>query len=298
MTEVMTTFIKNNAGKVSGIVGIARDITKRLEEEDYRKELENKLYEAQKLESINRIVCGIAHELNNRLMPVSGYAQLLGEMCQDNDESLEYCQQIYKSAHNASALIDQLLDYAGSQYLQLENLDLHQAIVDIEHFLRTVIPENIVIKRQHDGSCPCVKMDFEKLRQIVFSLAFNAQDAMYEEGVLTIDVQTVTLDTTLATQFKMPEGEYAQLTIIDTGKGIDPSIMPKIFEPFFTTKDFGMASGLGLSAIYGIVKQHYGNITVKSTINKGTSVSIILPLHETDLPIAFNTESGSNAQSK
>lgn len=290
MTEVMTTFITNNGGKVTGIVGITRDITKRLDEEHCQNELEKKLYEAQKLESINRIVNGIAHELNNKLTPVSGYSQLLSELCHNDKESLEYCHQIYQSAHNASLLIDQLLDYTGSQYLQLENFDLHQAIVDIEHFLRSVIHEKIHLKRQHDGSCPCVKMDFEKLRQIVLSLAFNAQDAMPDGGTMTIEIKTVTLEKSVAVQCEMHEGDYAQLTISDTGTGISPSVMPKIFDPFFTTKDFGMASGLGLSAIYGIVKQHSGNIEVNSTVHEGTSVRILFPLHENELPASLNAE--------
>ncbi|TNJ40416.1 response regulator [Chlorobaculum thiosulfatiphilum] len=280
MTEVMTTFIIDDTDEVTGIVGIARDISKRLEKEHSRKELEKKLYETQKYESINRVVCGVAHEINNTLMPVSGYAELLEELFQDNNESLEYCREICQSANKAARLIDKLIDYTGSQYLNLQYVDLNQAIVDIEQLLRSSIKENIIIKRIHDGSYPCVKIDLDKLRQIVFGLAFNAQDAMRDGGALIIDIKTVMLDKKLEIHQKIHEGSYAQLIISDTGTGIDPTIMPKIFEPFFTTKNFGMASGLGLSAIFGIVKQHNGNIEVKSTVSKGTSVSIVLPLHE------------------
>lgn len=290
MTEVMTKFITDENGKVTGIVGIARDITKRLEEERSRKELEKRLYETQKQDSIKRIVFGVAHEMNNTLMPVSGYAQLLSQLFEKNDESFEYCNHICQSAYKAANLIDQLLDYTGSQFLHFKYVDLNQAIVDIEQLLRSSIRENILVTRNHDGSCPCVKIDIQKLRQIVFSLAFNAQDAMLEEGILTIDIKTITLDHHQAARLKMEDGDYAQLIISDTGKGIDPSIMPKIFDPFFTTKSFGMASGLGLSAIYGIVKQHYGNIEVKSIVDEGTSVSIILPLHENNLITSQSTD--------
>ena len=280
MTEVMTTFIIDDTDKVTGIVGIARDISKRLEKEQNRKELEKKLYETQKYESINRVVCGVAHEINNTLMPVSGYAELLEQLVQENNELLEYCQEISHSAKKAARLIDKMVDYTGSQYLNLKYVDLNQAIVDIEQLLRSSIKENIIIKRVHDGSCPCVKMDIDKLRQIVFSLAFNAQDAMPDGGALEIDIKTITIDKKQAIHLNILEGTYAQLIISDTGTGIAPKIMQKIFEPFFTTKNFGMASGLGLSAIYGIVKQHYGNIEVKSTVGQGTSVSIVLPLLE------------------
>lgn len=280
MTEVMTTFIVDESDEVTGIVGIARDISERLEKEHSRKELEKKLYEAQKYESINRVVCGVAHEINNTLMPVSGYAEILEQLSENDDESIEYCQEICHSAQKAARLIDKLVDYTGSQYLNLKYIDLNQAIVDIEQLLRSSIKENIVIKKNHDGSSPCVKMDQDKLRQILFGLAFNAQDAMPEGGTLMIDIKTVKFDNRFSTEIDTPNAAYAQLIVRDTGTGIEPAIMPKIFEPFFTTKNFGMASGLGLSAIYGIVKQHYGNIEVKSKPEQGTSVSIILPLHE------------------
>ncbi|AOS83431.1 hypothetical protein BIU88_04300 [Chlorobaculum limnaeum] len=289
MTEVMTTFIIDEIPEVSGIVGISRDISKRLEKEHRRKELEKKLYETQKYESINRVVCGVAHEINNTLMPISGYAEILEKLFQDNNESIEYCQEICHSANKAARLIDKLVDYTGSQYLNLKYIDLNQAMVDIEPLLRSSIKENIVIIRLHDGSSPCVKMDMNKLRQIVFGLAFNAQDAMPDGGTLTIDIKTVTPENRQTAQLNTPENSYAQLIVSDTGTGIDPEIMPKIFEPFFTTKNFGMASGLGLSAIYGIVKQHYGNIEIKSKVGKGTSASIILPLHEMSQIISSDT---------
>lgn len=278
MTEVMTTFVTNNAGKVTGIVGIARDISKRLEEDQQRNELEKKLYESHRHESINRIVGGVAHELNNKLMPVSGYAELLGDLLQDNDEVVEYSRQIYLSVKRASGLIDQLLDYTGAQHLKLKYVDLNHAITSFEHLLRSAIKENIVIEIRHDGTSPLVRMDFDKLRQIVINLAFNAQDAMPDGGHLTLEISTIKLDKASADQLKMTEGNYAHLIVSDTGSGIDPSIQENIFEPFFTTKKFGMASGLGLSAAYGIVQQHHGTITVASEVGNGTSASIVLPL--------------------
>lgn len=295
MTEVMTKFIIDENGNLTGIIGIARDITKRLQEEQRRKELEKRLHETQKHESIKRIVFGVAHEMNNTLMPVSGYAELLSQLFEKNDESLEYCHHISQSAYKATSLIDQLLDYTGSQFLKFKYVDLHQAVVDIEQLLRSSIRENILVTLNHDGSCPCVKMDLEKLRQIVFSLGFNAQDALPDGGSLIIDIKTITLDHNQAARLKMQEGNCAQLIISDNGEGIDPSVMPKIFDPFFTTKNFGMASGLGLSAIYGIVKQHYGNIEVNSTLGKGTSVSITLPLHQNHLIAPLDTDRETRA---
>lgn len=280
MTEVMTTFVTNDAGKVTGIVGIARDITKRVQEEHARKELEHKLYEAQKHESINRIVRGVAHELNNTLVPVLGYAELLSKLFDESDKALDYCQTITESTQRATDLIDQLLDYTGSQILDLKFIDLNQAIINFEHLLRSAVRDSIVISIQHDGSCPRVNIDLEKLRQIVINLAFNAQDAMPDGGMFTVNIATVQLDNEQADRFKLIEGKYAQLVFTDSGTGIEPSVLPKIFDPFFSTKDFWIASGLGLSAVYGIVKQHHGHIAVQSIVGKGASFTILLPLHE------------------
>lgn len=280
MTEVMTTFVTNDAGKVTGIVGIARDITKRVQEEHARKELERKLYEAQKHESINRIVRGVAHELNNTLVPVLGYAELLSKLFDESDKALDYCQRITESTQRATDLIDQLLDYTGSQILDLKFIDLNQAIINFEHLLRSAVRDSIVISIQHDGSCPRVNIDLEKLHQIVINLAFNAQDAMPDGGMFTVNIATVQLDNEQADRFKLIEGKYAQLVFTDSGTGIEPSVLPKIFDPFFSTKDFWIASGLGLSAVYGIVKQHHGHIAVQSIVGKGASFTILLPLHE------------------
>lgn len=280
MTEVMTTFVTNDAGNVTGIVGIARDITKRVQEEHARKELERKLYEAQKHESINRIVRGVAHELNNTLVPVLGYAELLSKLFDESDKALDYCQRITESTQRATDLIDQLLDYTGSQILDLKFIDLNQAIINFEHLLRSAVRDSIVISIQHDGSCPRVNIDLEKLHQIVINLAFNAQDAMPDGGMFTVNIATVQLDNEQADRFKLIEGKYAQLVFTDSGTGIEPSVLPKIFDPFFSTKDFWIASGLGLSAVYGIVKQHHGHIAVQSIVGKGASFTILLPLHE------------------
>ncbi|MBN1929772.1 MAG: response regulator [Chlorobiaceae bacterium] len=296
MTEVMTTFVTNKDNQVTGIVGIARDISKRLEDQQLRQELEKKLYENQKHESINRIVGGVAHTLNNALTPVSGWSELLGEIFQDNDEAVGYCQQIYQSTLKATGLIDQLLDYTGAHPLILKEVELSQAIVGFEQLLRSAIKENILINLRHDGSCPRVRMDLDKLRQIIINLAFNSQDAMPEGGELSLTICTVQLDKKLANQFEVLEGNYAQILVTDTGTGIEPSVLPKIFEPFFTTKDFGMASGLGLSAIHGIVKQHNGAIKLTSNVGKGTSVIILLPIHDNEFDGSRNqvVDSGSN----
>ena len=229
-------------------------------------------------EFIDPIFSGLALELNHTMMLISGYSEILCQRCNKNDESSEYLRRLSLSTHKAADLIHQLYDYDSSHLLNLKYIYLNEAISDIEPLMRSAIRNNIEIKRYYDGSSPRVEMNIEKLRQVLFGLVLNAQDAIRHEGILTIELKTVTLERELVKRLSMAEGDYARLTISDNGTGIEASVMPNIFDPFFTTKNRTTASGIGLSTISGIVKQYRGNIIVNSTAGKGTSVSIILPL--------------------
>ena len=286
MTEVMTTFVIDDRGQVSGIVGIARDISERIAKEVRQKELEKKLYETQKNESIGRIAGGVAHELNNALTPIVGYTEILGKKLKEVHGLSGYVELISRSAQRATDLIDQLLDFTRAQVLDLRFIDLNHAVLNFERLLRSSIREDIAILIRHDGSSPRVRIDLQKFRQIILNLALNAQDAMPAGGSLSVDIGTVSVDEAEAMDIGMAAGRYARLVVADHGEGIPPSILPNIFEPFFTTKQAALASGLGLSSVYGIVSQHGGHIMVDSQVGAGTIVSIRLPLFVQDETLA------------
>ncbi len=276
MTEVMSTFVLDERGQVTGIVGVARDITERIQKEELQKELEKKLYEAQKNDSIGRIAGGVAHELNNALTPIAGYAEMLRKVLPH--EMYGYIDAIAGSASRAASLIDQLLDFTRSQFLDLRAIDLQDAVLSFEQLLRSSIRENIELSIRHDGSSPRVRIDLQKFRQIIVNLALNAQDAMPLGGRISVDIGTALLDGHEADATGMSEGPCARFVVADDGAGIPPEALPNIFDPFFTTKHERLASGLGLSSVYGIVKQLGGHIRVDSALGYGTTMSISLPL--------------------
>ena len=295
LTEVMTTFVTDERGQVVGIVGVARDIRERKEREARQKEIEKKLYEAQKNESIGRIAGGVAHELSNALTPVVGYADLLEKALSRNENLLGYVNHISVAARRATLLIDQLLDFTRSQFLDLRSIDLNHAVLGIRRLLRSSIRENIEIVIKHDGSSPRVKIDLQKFRQIIVNLALNAQDAMPDGGKFSVEISRVDLDGASAQSIGMAEGAYARLVVADTGTGIPPEILPNIFDPFFTTKKDALSSGLGLSSVYGIVKQHGGHIRVDSIVGSGTTLSIMLPLYIQDEELVDNHGRGDES---
>ena len=262
--------LRNDAGRVERFVAVKRDITRELE-------LEEQFRQSQRLESVGRLAAGVAHDLNNLLSPILGYAELLQE---DIDPSSNYYQpvrQIERAAWGARDLIQQLLAFGRKQLLELRPLDLRRVVERMEKLIRRTLRENISLGIFCDPfPCP-IRADAGQIGQVLMNLAVNAQDAMPRGGTLTIEVSPAVLDAAYcAVHSNVDPGRYAMMAVSDTGTGIDPEARKHIFEPFFTTKaDLG--TGLGLATVYGIVKQHGGHIWVYSEPGRGATFKIYLP---------------------
>ena len=246
-----------------------------------QKKLEDQLRQAHKIEALGLLAGGVAHDLNNMLSPVIGFAEMMLVDSPANDPQREYLAKILSAGMKARDLVHQLLAFGRKQALEIQSIDINALIVGLEKLLRRTIPENITMDFVLDPSSPVVKADAGQLEQVVMNLILNARDAMPNGGKLTVDTRNVALE---EVDWEAPEqlspGLYVQLTISDTGAGIEPDAQQRIFDPFFTTKETGHGTGLGLAMVYGIVKQHGGSIWVDSSLGKGTRFVIYLPVSE------------------
>jgi PAS domain S-box-containing protein len=250
---------------------VIQDITERKRFEAERTRLEEELRQTQKLETLGRLAGGVAHDLNNLLVPMLGYADLALQKLEPEAPLRADLGHIRVAADRAAQLTRQLLAFSRKQVLEVRVFNLNQAVSEFSGLLQRVIGENIQVVMDIDPAPACVEADFGQLQQIVMNLALNARDAMPDGGQLTIRTGRVP-----------PEGEaapggYVRLTVSDTGLGMSPEAVEHLFEPFFTTKDRGKGTGLGLATVYGIVKQHGGNIQVESQPGQGTTFMIDLP---------------------
>ncbi len=263
--------ILNEEGETIGFLAIHRDVTKQKQmEEQYRQSL--------KMQSIGRLAGGVAHDLNNLLTPIMGYAELLTTRINDDETLLGYAQQIHHATDRAKDLTQQLLAFGRKQTLKMETIDSVAAIAKFEKILRRTIREDIELRFHLKPESGHVRIDQSQIGQVIVNLAVNAQDAMPEGGRLTIGTDDIELTRKEAQRIpELEPGSYVMITISDTGEGIDSEILPQIFEPFFTTKVNGEGTGLGLATVYGIVKQHEGHISVYSEKSLGTTFRIYLP---------------------
>ena len=246
-----------------------------------RKKLEAQLLQAQKMGAIGTLAGGIAHDFNNLLQAVSGYVQLvlLREMVDKEDQY--YLQQVEKSVQRAAELIKQLLTFSRKVESRLRTLDLNGEVEKISKLLTRTLPKMIDIEIDLCSGLKKIEADPAHLEQMIMNLAVNARDAMPYGGKLVFRTALKTLDEELCkTCAGMTPGEYAVLTVKDTGEGIDEKTIEHIFEPFFTTKEVGKGTGLGLAMVYGIVKNHRGHITCSSTSGQGATFEIYLPAAE------------------
>jgi len=244
-----------------------------------REHLEEQFRQAQKLESIGRLAGGVAHDLNNLLSPILGYGELLLLEKTDADRRRESVEQILKAGRRARDLVRQLLAFSRRQTLQFRSLDLNFLLKNFEKLLRRTIREDVVIRTLPADPLPFIKGDMGQLEQVLMNLAVNAQDAMPDGGALTIETGQVELDETYASERDgVTPGPYVRLTVSDTGTGMDQSTLGQLFEPFFTTKEFHEGTGLGLSTVYGIVKQHGGNVWAYSEPGLGSTFKVYLPV--------------------
>jgi two-component system cell cycle sensor histidine kinase/response regulator CckA len=258
-------------GRPLGALGVYADIT-------HRKQLEQQLRQAQKMDAIGQLAGGVAHDFNNLLTVIGGRSTLLLQKMGLEDPARKHVELIERTSQRATALTRQLLAFSAKQVLRLAPLDLNTLVDGVMPMLRRLIGEHIEAVVISGANVGPVMADAGQMEQVVMNLVVNARDAMVDGGTVRIETagQTVEVGRPHA-QGQVPPGPYITLTVQDTGSGMDAVTLARIFEPFFTTKDKGKGTGLGLAMVYGIVHQSGGYIAVESTPGRGTSFTIYLP---------------------
>jgi len=264
--------VSDSTGKVEKLVIVNRDITD-------RKRLEEQFRQAQKMEAVGQLSGGIAHDFNNLLGVIIGYGEILQEGLAADHPLRSSADEILNAGRRAAALTRQLLAFSRQQVLEPKVLNVNAVVQDMESMLRRLIGENMELTSGLDPNLGTVKADQGQLEQVIMNLAVNARDAMPEGGKLLIETSNTEMDATFVRRYPYPvkPGPYVLLTVSDTGMGMDAATRARIFEPFFTTKEKGQGTGLGLSMVYGVVKQSDGYIDVYSEPGMGTTFKIYLP---------------------
>jgi PAS domain S-box-containing protein len=277
-------------------VGITRDITRRKQGEMEKLHLEEQLRQSEKLQAIGLLAGGIAHDFNNQLTGILGYGDLLCHTLDDPDHRAA-AEQIVAASQRAANLTAQLLAYARKGKHQSAPVDIHEVVGEAVELLKRSIDKRIRLLLRLDARHRTVVGDPNQIEDAVLNLAINARDAMPEGGELTFLTKEVDLDQAecLRIGAEMVPGRYVQLSVRDTGVGIDASIRDRVFEPFFTTKPAGEGSGMGLAAVYGTVTSHRGGIEVLETEGGGATFVISLPAENIDEDEVGETEAAASS---
>jgi PAS domain S-box-containing protein len=266
-----STTLRDSTGKYLGRVWIFRDITE-------RKHTEEALRQTQKLESVGQLTGGIAHDFNNLLGVIIGNLDLVLDSTEINAAFRKFAQAALDAAMRGGDLTQRLLAFSRKQSLQPKVINLGERLVQISTLLRRTLGEQIAVEIRPAADLWPVIADSSQIDNVIVNLAINARDAMPKGGTITIDVTNVRLDEDYAARHVAAIfGDYVLLAVSDTGAGMSPNVLERVFEPFFTTKEIGKGSGLGLSMVYGFVKQSNGHITIDSEVGRGTTVKIYLP---------------------
>jgi PAS domain S-box-containing protein len=279
------TPLRDAEGRIVGTASLGRDVTQ-------QRELEDQVRQSQKMEAVGRLAGGVAHDLNNMLAPILGWAEILLLDMTADDPRRDDLLHVRVAAERARDLTRQLLAFSRKQVLQLRPVSLADVVAGFEKMLRRTIREDIQIHLLLHDDSGAVLADAGQIEQVLANLAVNAQDALPGGGEMTVEVSNVDLDDAwvLAHPGASP-GAFVCLTVSDTGLGMPPQIIEHLFEPFFTTKELGQGTGLGLATVYGIVRQHGGAIDVESEPGRGSTFRIYLP--RVDVPAQLPEEKAS-----
>jgi len=274
--DATITPLRNEQGDIVNYVSVQRDVTRELQ-------LEEHIHQAQKMEAIGRLAGGVAHDFNNILTAIIGYASLSLKLLPPDHPVRDDLQGIQKSARRAADLTRQLLTFARRQVIDPQVLNPNEPILNLDKMLRRLIGEDIELVTLLAPNLGRIKADPGQIEQVLVNLVVNARDAMPAGGKLTIETANATLGEDYARQHaEVKPGDYVMLAVSDTGTGMSEEVQARIFEPFFTTKAIGKGTGLGLATCYGIVKQSGGHIWVYSEVGQGTSIKVYLPLAEAE----------------
>lgn len=264
--------VKDSHGKIVNYVAVKRDISEELVREE-------ELHHAQKMEAVGQLAGGVAHDFNNILQGILSFSELLLLGVDEKSEEYDYANEIRLSARTAARLTQQLLAFSRKQPTEHLLVDLNNVVHDSAALLDVLMGENIKVELNLQNNLPSIIADYGQLSQIIMNLAVNARDAMSGTGRLTISTKQTHISENEADRIaEASPGEFVCLSVQDTGCGMDQATIDRAFEPFFTTKPLGHGTGLGLSVVYGIVKQNKGWINLHSELGHGTCFEIFLPL--------------------
>jgi PAS domain S-box-containing protein len=272
--EFWTEAVRDERGRIRYAIFHSTDIHDEAAATETREKLEARLRQAQKLETIGRLVGGVAHDFNNRLLVIMGYAEMLKRAARGNDELGSYADTVLTSARRAADLTHQLLAFGRRQVLKPRSTDLNGVVDRMRRMLERVIGESVELVTVLGAKYPMLA-DPGQIEQVLMNLVLNARDAMPGGGRIAIETADVAV-----TAGSMPElapGWYVTLSVTDTGPGVPESVREQIFEPFFTTKEVGKGSGLGLAMVDGIVRQSGGIISLKDAEESGATFTVYLP---------------------
>lgn len=244
-----------------------------------RKNLEAQFTQSQKMQAVGQLAGGIAHDFNNLLTAMIGFCDLLLMRHRPGDSSFADIMQIKQNANRAANLVRQLLAFSRQQTLQPKVMDITDVITDVSHLLRRLIGAGIELRINHERDLGMIKVDQGQMEQVLVNLAVNARDAMGHGGTLTIKTRNLVnkQKRQMVGTDEMPPGEWVAIDVVDTGTGMPPEVVARIFDPFFSTKPLGQGTGLGLSTVYGIIRQSGGYVGVDTIVGKGTTFSIYMP---------------------
>jgi PAS domain S-box-containing protein len=267
--------LTNERGEFAGTLWSGEDITE-------RKQLENQLRHANKLEAIGQLAGGVAHDFNNLLSAILGYGGMLHMSMAEDDPLRHDVDQILAAAERAAYVTKSLLAFSRKQIINPKPQDINEILLRGEKLLRRLIGEDIEVRTRLEPGGVTVYADAVQIEQVLMNLATNARDAMPGGGVLTLGTARIVADADFARVHELNRpGSYAVVTVTDTGTGMDKATLEKVFEPFFTTKEVGKGTGLGLANVYGTIRQHNGSIEVASEPRRGTTFRIYLPAIQT-----------------
>ncbi len=276
--EIRAFVTQDAANARARIHGVVRDVS-------WRKELEERWLQSQKLEAIGLLAGGISHDFNNLLTAIIGSAELLEANPEASARDKKAIRTILECSYRGATLTRQLLDFARLGKSQHVTVDMHEVVGQVEQILSHAIDRRITLRINLGAARSCVTGDPDQLKNAVLNLCVNARDAMPDGGVLSMDTLNFIPDRNFYERFpRMPQGECLLLRITDTGHGIGREVADRIFDPFFTTKPFGQGTGLGLSSVMGCVESHHGCIDVQSEPGKGTAFFMCLPVYESSSP--------------
>ena len=279
VANVVIDALRDDQGRLFGFAKITRDVTERHKHQAELEEARLALAQSQKMEALGQLSGGVAHDFNNLLHVIKNAAAILERRLPETSKDLHGAlDMIQRSADRAASLTQRLLAFSRRQPLQPQRLDPQQLVKDMEPLLKSALGEAVKLQIEAGKRSWAVSADPSQLETALLNLAVNARDAMPGGGTLTIETSNAYLDDEYAQSHEGAKpGQYVLISVTDTGTGMTPEVLAKAFEPFFTTKELGQGTGLGLSQVYGFIKQSGGHVGIDSEVGRGTTIRLYLP---------------------